>query len=169
MSRLVFLFYKLLMALSGLSMVAAFGAVLLGVVAREVHWDIPGLDAYAGYAIAAALFLALPGTLKHGDHIRVTLLLDRVPTRLRGALEWWGLIAATGLTVFIAWHAVRLVWVSYASHDVSPAADASPLWIPQIGMALGCIGFALSFVHALVERWRGGSFIAASSEAAHVE
>lgn len=169
MSRLVFLFYKLLMALSGLSMVAAFGAVLLGVVAREVHWDIPGLDAYAGYAIAAALFLALPGTLKHGDHIRVTLLLDRVPTRLRGALEWWGLIAATGLTVFIAWYAVRLVWVSYASHDVSPAADASPLWIPQIGMALGCIGFALSFVHALVERWRGGSFIAASSEAAHVE
>ncbi len=169
MSRLVFLFYKLLMALSGLSMVAAFGAVLLGVVAREVHWDIPGLDAYAGYAIAAALFLALPGTLKHGDHIRVTLLLDRVPARLRSALEWWGLIAATGLTVFIAWYAVRLVWVSYVSHDVSPAADASPLWMPQIGMALGCIGFALSFAHALVERWRGGSFIAASSEAAHVE
>lgn len=169
MSRLVFLFYKLLMALSGLSMVAAFGAVLLGVVAREVHWDVPGLDAYAGYAIAAALFLALPGTLKHGDHIRVTLLLDRVPARLRGALEWWGLVVATGLATFVAWYAVRLVWVSYASHDVSPAADASPLWIPQISMALGCIGFALSFAHALVERWRGGNFIAASSEAAHVE
>lgn len=169
MSRLVFLFYKLLMALSGLAMVAAFGAVLLGVVAREVHWDIPGLDAYAGYAIAAALFLALPGTLKHGDHIRVTLLLDRVPARLRSALEWWCLVAATGLSAFIAWYAVRLVWVSYVSHDVSPAADASPLWIPQISMALGCIGFALSFAHALVERWRGGNFIAASSEAAHVE
>ncbi len=169
MSRLVFLFYKLLMALSGLAMVAAFGAVLLGVVAREVHWDVPGLDAYAGYAIAAALFLALPGTLKHGDHIRVTLLLDRVPARLRGALEWWGLVVATGLATFVAWYAVRLVWVSYASHDVSPAADASPLWIPQISMALGCIGFALSFAHALVERWRGGNFIAASSEAAHVE
>lgn len=169
MAKLVLNFYKLLMALSCLAMIAAFGTVLLGVVAREVHWDIPGLDAYAGYAIAAALFLALPGTLKHGDHIRVTLLLDRVPARLRGALEWWCLAVAFGLAVYIAWYALRLVWVSYATHDISPAADASPLWIPQISMALGCIGFALSFGHALVERWRGGSFIAAAGDAAHVE
>lgn len=169
MAKLVFNFYKLLMLLACLAMVAAFGTVLLGVVAREVHWDIPGLDAYAGYAIAAALFLALPATLQHGDHIRVTLLLDRVPARLRGALEWWCLAVAFGLALYIAWYALRLVWVSYATHDISPAADASPLWIPQISMALGCIGFALSFGHALVLRWHGGSFIAAAGDAAHVE
>ncbi len=169
MAKLVLNFYKLLMALSCLAMVAAFGAVLLGVIAREVHWDIGGLDAYAGYAIAAALFLALPATLQHGDHIRVTLLLDRVPPKLRGALEWWCLSAAFGLALYIAWYAVRLVWVSYITHDVSPAADASPLWIPQLSMALGCIGFALAFGQALVERWNGGNFIAVSADAAHVE
>lgn len=169
MAKLVLNFYKLLMALSCLAMIAAFGVVLLGVVAREVHWDIPGLDAYAGYAIAAALFLALPGTLQHGDHIRVTLLLDRVPTRWRAALEWWCLTVAFGLAVYIAWYAVRLVWVSHATHDISPAADASPLWIPQISMALGCIGFALSFGHALVERWSGGNFVGVAGDAAHVE
>lgn len=169
MAKLVLNFYKLLMLLACVAMVAAFGTVLLGVVAREVHWDIPGLDAYAGYAIAAALFLALPGTLQHGDHIRVTLLLERVPARLRGALEWWCLAAAFGLAAYIAWYAARLVWVSYATHDISPAADASPLWIPQIAMALGCIGFALSFGHALIERWRGGSFIGVAGDAAHVE
>ncbi len=169
MDKLALNFYKLLMALSCVAMVAAFGTVLLGVIAREVQWDIGGLDAYAGYAIAATLFLALPATLKHGDHIRVTLLLDRVPVRLRGALEWWCLSAAFGLSLYIAWYALRLVWVSYTTHDISPAADASPLWIPQISMALGCIGFAMSFGHALVERWRGSSFIAASSEASHVE
>ena len=157
------------MALSCIGMLAAFGTIILGVIAREVGWDIPGLDAYAGYAIAAALFLALPGTLKHGDHIRVTLLLNRFPPKLRSALEWWCLGAGLGLTVYIAWYAMRLVWVSYTLHDTSQAADASPLWIPQISMALGSIGFALSFAHALVERWHGGSFIAASSEAAHVE
>lgn len=169
MVKLVLNFYKLLMLLACLAMIAAFGTVLLGVVAREVHWDIPGLDAYAGYAIAAALFLALPATLQHGDHIRVTLLLDRVPARLRGALEWWCLAVAFGLAVYIAWYALRLVWVSFATHDISPAADASPLWIPQISMALGCIGFALSFGHALVLRWQGGSLIAAAGDAAHVE
>ncbi|MDI1340712.1 TRAP transporter small permease [Polaromonas sp.] len=169
MGKLVRNFYKLLMALSCLAMLTAFGTVMLGVAARELRWDIPGLDAYAGYAIAAALFLALPGTLQHGDHIRVTLLLDRVPARVRGLLEWWSLGAGLALTAYVAWYAARLVWVSYSTHDISPAADASPLWIPQLAMALGCIGFALSFVQALVERWQGGIFIAVSSEAAHIE
>lgn len=169
MAKLILNFYKLLMLLACLAMVAAFAAVMLGVVAREVHWDIPGLDAYAGYAIAAALFLALPGTLKNGDHIRVTLVLERLPARLRGALEWWCLASAFALAVYIAWYALRLVWMSYTTHDISPAADASPLWIPQIAMALGCIGFALSFGHALALRLSGANFIAVPNEAARVE
>jgi TRAP-type C4-dicarboxylate transport system permease small subunit len=46
--------------------------------------DIQGLDAYAGYAIAATLFFALPTALMHGDHIRVTLLLDCMGSRACG-------------------------------------------------------------------------------------
>lgn len=169
MGKLVLNFYKLLMALSCLAMLAAFGAVMLGVLAREANWDIAGLDAYAGYAIAAALFLALPGTLQHGDHIRVTLLLDRVSPRTRNVLEWWSLSAGFVLAAYMAWFAGRLAWVSYTTHDISPAADASPLWIPQLAMVLGCVGLALSFAQALAMRRRGDNFIAASGEAAHTE
>jgi TRAP-type C4-dicarboxylate transport system permease small subunit len=166
MDKLVRNFYRLLMLLSCLSMLAAFGAVTLGVVAREViHISIDGLDAYAGYAIAAALFFALPGTLQNGDHIRVTLVLDRLPARWRGALEWFCLASALALTVYIACYAARSVWISYVTHDVSPAADASPLWIPQISMAMGCIGFALAFAHALILRFRGEAFMAVSDAA----
>lgn len=169
MERLARNFYRLLMALACLSMVITFLAVLLGIVARQAAWDIPGLDAYAGYAIAATLFLALPGTLVHGDHIRVTLLLDRLPPRLRGALEWWCLGAGLTLALYLAGYALHLVWVSRSTHDVSPAADASPLWIPQLAMALGCIGFALAFAHALVARARGQVLIARGREASHIE
>jgi TRAP-type C4-dicarboxylate transport system permease small subunit len=151
-------FYRFLMGLSCLSMVTAFGAIMLGVIARELHWDIQGLDAYAGYAIAATLFLALPGTLKHGDHIRVTLLMQRLSPRAQNWLEYWCLGAASVLSVYVAWFSCRLVWVSFFTHDVSPSADASPLWIPQLGMALGCIGFAISFLHALWARWTGQTF-----------
>jgi TRAP-type C4-dicarboxylate transport system permease small subunit len=164
-------FYRFLMGLSCFSMVTAFGAIMLGVIARELHWDIQGLDAYAGYAIAATLFLALPGTLKHGDHIRVTLLMQRLSTRAQNWLEYWCLAAASALSVYVAWFSCRLVWVSLVTHDVSPSADASPLWIPQIGMALGCIGFAMSFLHALWARWTGQAFfdIPAEGELAKTE
>jgi hypothetical protein len=73
------------------------------------------------------------------------------------------------------WYALRLVWVSYGMHDVSPAADATPLWIPQIAMALGCIGFALSLADALVSAaWAGASLPprwtrSRPIEASHVE
>lgn len=168
MDKLARNFYRLLLALSCVAMVAAFITVGLGITARLANWDIPGLDAYAGYAIAASLFLALPATLLKGEHIRVTLLLERMPLRWRAAFEWWSLLAATALALYLSWYSVRLVWVSYATHDVSPAADATPLWIPQIAMALGCAGFALGFVHALVARWQGGDLIAPAS-AAHTE
>jgi TRAP-type C4-dicarboxylate transport system permease small subunit len=164
--------YHMLMALSGVAMVAAFATVMLGIADRQFGWGLRGLDAYAGYAIAAALFLALPGTLRRGEHIRVTLLLRRLPRPLRRALEWWCLGAAFVLTLGLAVYAVRLVWVSHATHDISQASDATPLWLPQIAMALGCAGLALAFADALVSRWRGAPFFAeaaAGSEAARVE
>lgn len=164
-------FYQVLMALACLSMLAAFGSILLGVAAREFKWDIQGLDAYAGYSIAAALFLALPSTLRQGDHIRVTLLMQRLNSKTQNFLEHACLAMATGVTAYVAWYACRLVWVSYITHDVSPGADASPLWIPQLTMALGCIGFFISFLHAWVARFQGSAFfvVNASGEMARTE
>ena len=103
--------YRLLIALACLSMVAAFVIVMLGILARQVTFiDIQGLDAYAGYAIAATLFFTLPTALMHGDNIRVTLVLDRLGQRARAGFEWGALIAALGLAVYLAWFAMRAVW-----------------------------------------------------------
>ena len=157
--------YRFLMLLACVSMLFAFAAIMLGVAAREMHWDLQGLDAYAGYSIAAALFLALPETLQHGDHIRVSLLLQRLPERARIVFEYWALIAGLALALFVTWYAAQLVWVSYTTHDVSPAADATPLWIPQLTMVAGCAGFALAFLDALISRLRARPFFADNASA----
>jgi TRAP-type C4-dicarboxylate transport system permease small subunit len=171
MGKLVPNFYKSLLVLACLSMVAAFGTIMLGIVARLAHWDIPGLDAYAGFSIAAALFLALPDTFRHGDHIRVTLILQKLPPGPRNALEWLCLSGGLALAVAMAWYAVRLAWISYVTHDVSASADATPLWIPQLSMVLGCIGFAVAFADALLARLGAREFfdISAGAEMARVE
>lgn len=154
--------YRLLIGLACVSMVAAFVIVILGILARQVTFiDIQGLDAYAGYAIAATLFFALPTALMHGDHIRVTLVLDRLGSRARAVFEWGGLIVALGLSLYLAWFAVRAVWLSYTTHDISPGADATPLWIPQLSMAIGCVAFALAFLDAIVARLRGREWFVA--------
>jgi TRAP-type C4-dicarboxylate transport system permease small subunit len=163
-------FYDGLMALAALSMVSAFVAVVLGIADRQFALGLRGLDAYAGYAIAAALFLALPGTLKRGEHIRVTLLLQRAPRGLQNALEAWCLLAGVLLTSMLAWYACRLVWLSHTTNDISQGSDASPLWIPQLAMALGCVGLAVAFLDAAFSRIVGQQFYAdAGDEAAHIE
>jgi TRAP-type C4-dicarboxylate transport system permease small subunit len=170
MNKLVKNFYKFLLFLSGVSMVAAFLIIMLGVASREFFWDIPGLDAYAGYAIAATLFLALPASLRHGDHIRVTMVLSKMPPRILNIFEYLCLSAASVLTIYFAHYAARLVWQSHAYHDVSAGADATPLWIPQVLMLLGCIGLAVAFVDALVSRIQGRPFFeAADGESARAE
>lgn len=157
--------HRWLLVLSCVGMLAAFGAVSLGILARLLRWDIPGLDAYAGYAIAASLFLALPATLLRGEHIRVTLVLERLPAAGRAALEWWCLLAGTALSLYLSWYALRLVWVSHVTHDISPGADVTPLWIPQLAMAVGCAGLTLAFLQALSSRWRGTDLLAPADAA----
>jgi TRAP-type C4-dicarboxylate transport system permease small subunit len=168
--RLAFGFYKILLVLSGLAMIGAFVAIMLNILARIFAWNLPGLDGYAGYAIAAALFLALPATLQHNEHIRATLLLDHVEPRTRGRIEFVALSLGVAISLYLAWFALRLVWVSYTLHDVAPTGDATPMWIPQLSMALGCVGFAVAFVQALWSSLSGRSFFAeADGEAAHAD
>ncbi len=96
LNRLAFGFYKLLLVLSGLAMIGTFVAIMLNILARIFGWNLPGLDGYAGYAIAAALFLALPSTLQHNEHIRATLLLDHVSPGLKGKMETAVAVAGRG-------------------------------------------------------------------------
>ena len=163
-------FYNLLMGLAALAMVATLVVVLLGIADRQFGLGLRGLGAYAGYCIAAALFLALPGTFQRGEHIRVTLVLQAVPARLRSVLEVWCLLAGVGIAGALAWYSCRLVWMSRAMNDVSQGADATPLWIPQIAMALGCVGFAVALLDALLSRSAGREFFrVTATEAAHAE
>jgi TRAP-type C4-dicarboxylate transport system permease small subunit len=48
-----------------------------------------------------------------------------------------------------------LVWQSIEFHDISTGNDATPLWIPQLVMALGTVIFALAFIDELVLEIRG--------------
>lgn len=163
-------FYAALMALAALALLLCFASVMLGIVDRQVGWGLRGLDAYAGYAIAAALFLALPGTLQKGEHIRVTLVLQRLPAAWRSAFEWWSLGLGLLLSGLLAGYACRLVWVSHATRDISQGSDATPLWLPQIAMALGCVGLFVALADAALARATGRVFEhAGTGEAARVE
>ena len=155
--------------LAAFFMVGVLVMVLASVLGRLLEFNLRGSDSYAGYCMAAASFLALAHTLKRGEHIRVMLLLERFGGRLRRPLDIWCHIAGTFFCLVLAIYSVRLVWQSYAFHDISQGNDATPLWIPQIGMAIGCIVMAIAMVDDLVRLLRRRRVEVATSEIKHIE
>jgi TRAP-type C4-dicarboxylate transport system permease small subunit len=151
--------------LAALFMVGLLAMVLLGVVSRLFHFHVPGTDAYAGYLMAGAGFLALAHTLKRGEHIRVTLLLSSLGQTGRRALEIWSLGAATLLSALFAFYSCRLAWQSRVFNDISTSNDATPLWIPQLAMATGSIVLLIALLDELVLELRGQRQQIASDEA----
>ena len=118
--------------LAALAMIGVLLMVLLSIVSRQIGFHVPGTDAYAGYSMAAAGFLALAHTLKRNEHIRVTLLAGRLKGRAHHALEMWALSAAVLLAGLFAFYSVRLAWQSHVLNDISTGNDATRLWIPQL-------------------------------------
>ena len=155
--------------LAAVAMVLLLVMVLLSIVSRQVGFNVPGIDAYAGYMMAAAGFLALAHTLKRGEHIRVTLVLAALRGRRRRGLEIWALAAATLLAALFAYYSCKLAWQSHAFNDVSTSNDATPLWLPELAMAIGAVVLAIAFVDELVLEIRGRRVVPVSEEATRNE
>jgi TRAP-type C4-dicarboxylate transport system permease small subunit len=169
MRRWLDLLYDASAWLAALAMVGVLAMVLLSIVSRQVGFHVPGTDAYAGYAMAACGFLALAHTLKRNEHIRVTLLLGHLKGGARRGLEIWALSAGVVLAALFAFYSVRLAWVSRAINDISTGNDATPLWIPQLAMALGTVVLLVALVDEWVLELRGARRTVESAEALHNE
>ena len=155
--------------LAALFMVGTLLAVLASILGRLLNFDVPGADAYAGYAVAAVAFMALADTLRRGEHIRVSLLLQHVGVPARRGLELFCHAVAIFLAGALAWYSIRLVWQSREFHDVSQGLDATPLWIPQLGMAAGTLVLLIAILDELVLEWTGRRGRARSDAALHHE
>lgn len=169
MRKLLDTLYTGTAALAAVFMVGLLVMVLLSILGRQLSFHVPGTDAYAGYLMAGCGFLALAHTLKRGEHIRVTLLMHHLPQTLRRGLELWALGAGFLLSALFAWYSIRLAWQSHLFNDISTSNDATPLWIPQIGMAAGALILLVAFIDEMVLALRGQRADAMPDEALHNE
>lgn len=96
-----------------------------------------------GYMLACGIAWGLAHALACRAHIRVDVLVTRLPRRWRAPLHLFALILLTGFAGFIAWAAWGLVDESalFDAHDNS--ALRVPLIIPQGIWAVGISAFLL--------------------------
>jgi len=103
------------------------------------------------YMLAFGLAWGLAHALATRSHIRIDVLVNRLPTGVRQYLHAFALVLLTGLSLFLAWCAWGLVGESMLFDAKDTSALAIPLVIPQGLWAVGVTMLAVFAVVLLLE------------------
>jgi TRAP-type C4-dicarboxylate transport system permease small subunit len=130
--------------------------VLAQIVGRWFGVVVPAAEDFAGYLLAASSFLALAHALREGTHVRVSLVTERLPPRLRVPLEGVVLLVGTLFALWTTWHMAAMTIESWRFGEVASGSVAVPLWMPQAPLALGLAVLALALLDATVLHFKRG-------------
>lgn len=114
------------------------------------RFQVPSLAEIAGFLLVGASFLALAGTLRNNDHIRVNMLLQAVPAGVARLLNIWVIAIALAFAGFFTWNAAQLALDSYKFDETSYGVIPIPLVYPQAIMTMGLLVFTISLLDDLI-------------------
>lgn len=117
---------------------------------RQFGFPTGAINDVVSWLCAAAAFLTMAHAFKHGDFVRVTLLLEKCNAARRHRLEVACLVLATASIAYLAWWACRFTYQSWEFHEVAQGLWAVPIWIPQLSFAFGSLLFLVAVVDELV-------------------
>ena len=120
--------------------------VILGIVLLVVadvsgryllNSPIKGSLELSGIMLAIVAFLSFSYALIKRTHIRMTLLLDRLPTRLQVVAEI--VAGAAGIVFFLLLDlgGIEQFWNSFVIRELMPATITIPFWIPKMAVPIG--------------------------------
>ena len=124
-------------------------------ILREFGVRTGATNDIVAWLCAAAAFLAMAHAFKHGDFVRVTLLLEKVNAPVRRALELVSLAVACIAIGYLAWWATRFTWESWQFHEVAGGLLPLPMWIPQTTFVVGSWLFFIAVLDEMVLVVRG--------------
>lgn len=148
--RLLDALYTLAGILASLCLIAILALIVAQMIARWTGEIFPGAPNYAGYAMAAASFLAFANALNRGAHIRVSILLNAVAPGPKRLLEIWCFALAAAIAWYFTYYAYWFVYWSWKFKEVSQGQDAILMWIPQSVMVAGGALLAIALTDNLM-------------------
>ena len=130
-----------------LCLVAITVVMFMQVIIRKIPW-VPALtwaEEFCRFAWIWSVFLSLPYTIKRSSMLRVTVLLDLMPQKVRKVFDIAVDVIIIASMALLLYHAVPLVTDRFISAETSPAM----LWPMWAMYAFMIIGFGLGVVRGI--------------------
>lgn len=144
---------------------AMLGAVCVALIAllmvfqslgREFGLNTGATNDIVSWLCAAAAFLTMAHAFKHGDFVRVTLVLEKVSAKTRRTMELVSLFIALLAVAYLAWWACRFTYQSFEFNELAQGLLPLPIWIPQVSFAFGSVLLLVAVIDEFVIVVRGG-------------
>lgn len=167
MRRFLDRLYQASGALAAVCLAGICVLMLAQAAGREFGLLIRGADDIVGWLCAASAFLALGYTFRHGELVRVGLLLERLSASARRPAELLALGTALLFCSYLLWAVTRFVYQSWQFNEVAQGLIKIPIWIPQLSIVLGAAILLIAVADEFVTLARGGKPAYRAAEESH--
>jgi TRAP-type C4-dicarboxylate transport system permease small subunit len=135
------------------ALILAITAIILYEIVSRFVFDEPTIwgQEIAVYLLLACAFLGLAPTLHAGEHIRIDLVVRRLPPGLRHASEFAACLGIAVFAAIAAWGGCGAVTHAFKFGQRSLTLLSVPVWIPHLVVPAGML---LLLLVALLRAWQ---------------
>jgi len=132
---------------AGWALVVLSIVIAVNVMARKLfNYSLQGVDEYGGYCLAICASIGFSQAAYEKAHIRISVVTDMLPVRIRAACDILALVLLTGMALTLAVKACDVAYMSYDMQAMATSALRTPLSIPQAMWAAALCWFSFILI-----------------------
>jgi TRAP-type C4-dicarboxylate transport system permease small subunit len=136
---------------SEVALVVMLVLIAVDIVTRSVfNFSFEVSDEVGGFMLVVICFLSLSPCHVNGSFHQVEFAQAQLSPRARSISQLVFGLLSLAACILLAWQFIRLEMSSWRFGDVTPSYLGTPLWLPQLPMALGMIALGCSLTRTIV-------------------
>lgn len=126
--------------------------ITANVTVRYLRYPLPGVLELGSLSLAVIIFSTLAYTQAEGKHIRVLLVLERLPLRVQLSIDYLLLFLGLVFCAFLVWQSGVEGWAAYVAKEFSYGVIKFPIWVSKMIIPIGTFVFGIELLTGIIKK-----------------
>lgn len=129
------------------------GLLCLQIVLRFFDATIPWIEELARYLFVWAMYLSISYCIKDNRHIRIRILVDKLPTEIREAVQIFSDLLFMFFSLIITFYSLKVIGRSLELGQIAPAMEI-PIAVLYSSVLVGAALNVIRLSVCIYNRWQ---------------